>query len=91
MGRDDIMSETRNITMTINGETANAGNTAALLWDHVFDALSWCLSQPPLASRGLLANDIVMTGTCTGITPLSPGDEAVGDFGAIGQVRARFV
>ena len=79
------------ISLSINGAATADGNTAVLLWDHVFDALTWCLEQPALASRGLCAGDIVMTGTCTGITPLSPGDEAVGDFGPMGEVRARFV
>jgi len=79
------------ITLSVNGKSVAEGNSSVLLWDHVFDALAWCVSQPALATRGLCAGDIVMTGTCTGITPISPGDHAVADFGKMGEVRASFV
>ncbi len=78
------------VSLTINGTSAIEGNVSVLVWDHVFDALSWCLERPALTARGLKAGDIVMTGTMTGMTPLSPGDEAVADFGPMGEVRARF-
>ena len=32
-----------------------------------------------------------MTGTCTGLTFIKAGDEALADYGALGQVRATFV
>jgi 2-keto-4-pentenoate hydratase len=67
------------------------GNFAVLLWDHVFDALSWSLAQPILNQCGLSANDIIMTGTCTGMIPVSPGDQVVADFGKMGNVHAHFV
>lgn len=79
------------MTLKINGAVAVEGNVSALVWDHIFDSLSWCLERPSLAPRGLKAGDIIMTGTCTGMTPLSPGDEAFADFGPMGDVRARFV
>ena len=79
------------VRLTINGADAIEGNVSVLVWDHIFDSLSWSLERPALAKRGLKAGDIVMTGTCTGMTPLNPGDEAVGDFGPMGEVRARFV
>ena len=31
-----------------------------------------------------------MTGTCAGILPIAPGDEARADFGALGAVEAWF-
>ncbi len=79
------------VSLRINGADAVEGNVSVLVWDHVFDALSWCLERPALTARGFKAGDIVMTGTMTGMTPLSPGDEAVADFGPMGEVRARFV
>lgn len=79
------------VSLTINGADAIEGNVSVLVWDHVFDALSWSLERRALAGRGLKAGDIVMTGTMTGMTSLSPGDEAVADFGPMGEVRARFV
>jgi 2-keto-4-pentenoate hydratase len=44
-----------------------------------------------LAGRGLKSGEIVMTGTCSGLTPIEAGDEARADFGELGQVRAAFV
>jgi 2-keto-4-pentenoate hydratase len=44
-----------------------------------------------LKDRGLRAGDYIMTGTCTGLTPLHPGDHAVADFGVLGMVRAEFI
>ena len=78
------------VTLSINGRVVNEGHTSVLLWYHIFDALGWILGQLTMSARGLRAGDIIMTGTCTGITPLSPGDEAVVDFGDLGQVRAQF-
>ena len=79
------------LTLSINGEVVQEGNTSVLLWDHIFDALSWCLRHPVLAQRGLLAGDLIMTGTCTGITSISPGDKAVADFGSMGEVSVSFI
>ena len=79
------------VKLSINGEPVNTGSTAVLLWDHVFDALGWCLKQPALSPRGFRAGDLIMTGTCTGITAISPDDAVMADFGAMGQVRATFV
>ena len=39
---------------------------------------------------GFWTGDVVTTGTCTGITPLAPGDEVAADYGALGTVTARF-
>jgi 2-keto-4-pentenoate hydratase len=57
---------------------------------HALDAVAWLAAHPFASERGVRAGDLIMTGTLTGITPLSAGDEAVGDFGALGEVRARF-
>jgi len=78
------------LTLSINGELVQEGNTSVLLWDHIFDALSWCLQHPVLAQRGLRAGDLIMTGTCTGITPISSGDKAVANFGSMGEVSVSF-
>jgi 2-keto-4-pentenoate hydratase len=79
------------VSLAVNGNVVCEGNFAVLLWDHVFDALSWSLSQPILSQHGFSANDIVMTGTCTGMIPVSPGDHVVADFGKMGDVRAQFI
>ena len=79
------------MTLSVNDETVVEGSSRALLWDHIFDAASWLACQPALANRGVLAGDIIMTGTCTGVRPLNPGDEVAANFGKLGVVRARFV
>ena len=79
------------VNLSINGNTVHEGNTSVLLWDHIFDALTWCLCHPVLSQRGLRAGDLIMTGTCTGITPISPGDKAEANFGEMGEVNVRFI
>ena len=78
------------VALSLDGQPAITGNTSALLWDHVFDAVAWVIQQPALKDRGLLAGDIIMTGTCTGITPLAGVREAALTFSGIGTVTARF-
>ncbi|MEO1315713.1 MAG: fumarylacetoacetate hydrolase family protein [Pseudomonadota bacterium] len=50
--------------------------------------LRWLLDQPPVAERGLRAGDLIMTGTLTGVLPLSPGMKVAADFGVLGVVEA---
>jgi 2-keto-4-pentenoate hydratase len=79
------------VTLTINGEQVATGSNAPLLWDHTFDAIAWFANHPMLEGRGLKAGDLIMTGTCTGATPLKAGDRAEADFGILGKVVASFV
>lgn len=74
----------------VNGEERAAGHGGMSVWGHPFGALAWLASQAVLAPRGLVAGDIVSTGTCTGMLPVAPGDEARADFGPLGEVRVRF-
>ena len=78
------------VSLSMDGQPAITGNTSALLWDHIFDAVAWVLQQPSLQGKGLRAGDIIMTGTCTGITPLAGVREAALTFQGIGTVMARF-
>lgn len=78
------------LRLDLNGTEAASGSSSALIFGDPIGALAWFASQPLLAGRGLRQGEIVMTGTCTGLLPLAPGDEAVADFGELGQVRATF-
>jgi 2-keto-4-pentenoate hydratase len=78
------------VTLTINGETVAEGSNVGLMWDHLFDAVVWLANHPALAGRGLAAGDLIMTGTCTGLLPIKPGDHAVADFGKIGRIETKF-
>jgi 2-keto-4-pentenoate hydratase len=78
------------LRLSLNGAQAASGSSSALIFADPIGAVAWFASQPLLAGRGLKRGEIVMTGTCTGLTPIKAGDAAVGDFGALGQVRATF-
>lgn len=78
-------------TLYVNGSQVASGHSGMSLFGHTLGAVAWLASYRAFAERGLKAGDIIMTGTCTGLTPIAPGDEARADFGVLGEVRARFV
>lgn len=78
------------LTVTINGEEKARGSGSLLAWGDPLAAVGWLASHPLVARRGLRAGDMVMTGTCGGILPIAPGDEARAHFGALGVVQASF-
>jgi 2-keto-4-pentenoate hydratase len=78
------------LRLTMNGTEAASGSGGALVFGDPIGAVAWFASQPLLSERGLQRGEIIMTGSCTGLLPLAPGDEAAADFGDLGQVRATF-
>jgi 2-keto-4-pentenoate hydratase len=74
------------VCMTINGEPRGHGEGARAL-GHPMNVLVWLANQQSRFGRGLLAGDIVSTGTCTGLDRVAPGDHAVADFGSLGCVE----
>ena len=78
------------VTLRINGAEIASGHSGMLVFGDPVSGVVWLANHPQLGARGLKAGDVVTTGTCTGITRLSPGDEAEADYGALGKVRARF-
>jgi 2-keto-4-pentenoate hydratase len=78
------------LTLAINGTEVAAGTSSVLVFDGPIGAAAWLAGHPLLARRGLKRGDMVMTGTCTGLIPIRAGDQAVADFGELGQVRASF-
>jgi 2-keto-4-pentenoate hydratase len=79
------------VRLRLNGAQAASGSSSDLVFGDPIGAVVWLASRPLPTGRGLKAGDIVMTGTCTGLTPIKPGDQANADFGELGQVRASFV
>ncbi len=79
------------VRTSVDGVEKGAGDFGPMIWDDPLAAVGWLATHPLLAGRGLRAGEFVMTGTCAGlILPVSPGEQAVGDFGDFGSVRARF-
>ena len=78
------------LVVTVNGEEKARGAGSLLAWGDPLAAVGWLATHPLVAERGLRAGDVVMTGTCGGILPIAPGDEARADFGALGVVEASF-
>ena len=85
--RYDLAAQTARLSL--NGKETAAGSGSALIFGDPIAAVAWLASQPQVA-QGLRRGEIVMTGTCTGLTPLKAGDRAVADFGELGRVQARF-
>ena len=78
------------LVVTVNGEEKARGAGSLLMWGDPLAAVGWLATHPLVAERGLRAGDVVMTGSCGGILPIAPGDEARADFGALGTVEASF-
>ena len=79
------------VRLSLNGAEVASGSSADLVFGDPIGAVAWLANHPVLAGRGLKRGEIVMTGTCTGLTFIKPGDEAIADYGELGQVRATFV
>ncbi len=86
--RFDLASHTARLS--IKGKETASGSGGALIFGDPIAAVAWLASQPQVGPSGLRRGEVVLTGTCTGLTPLKAGDRAVADFGELGQVRARF-
>jgi 2-keto-4-pentenoate hydratase len=75
------------LRVEVNGVEVAAGSSNLLMWGNPFGAVSYLASHPQVAARGLRRGDRIMTGTCGGLLPLNPGDQAAADFGVLGSVR----
>ncbi len=77
-------------TLRINDEEKASGHSGMSLWEHPFGPVAWLANHRVMAQRGLKAGDIITTGSCTGMAPVSAGDSAQADFGPLGQVSVTF-
>jgi 2-keto-4-pentenoate hydratase len=70
--------------------TEVASGSGANVMGHPLKAFAWLVNH--LAARGipLAAGEIVTTGTCTGVTPVVPGQRYTADFGGLGSVTVTF-
>ena len=75
------------VTLTVNGKQERRGSGANVLGDPVGSFVWLANSRAGSRGAGLRAGDIHNTGTATEIYWVTPGDEAVADFGPLGEVR----
>jgi len=52
--------------------------------------LEWTANHLSQMGYGIKQGEIVSTGTCTGVVPVSPGETLVAEFGGLGRVQAHF-
>jgi 2-keto-4-pentenoate hydratase len=78
------------IALTINGEAKAQGSARAILGGDPIGAVVMLANHQPPQSEGLKRGQIVTTGSCTGMTPVSAGAHVVADFGPIGRVEIDF-
>ncbi len=71
-----------------NGEKFSEGTGANVL-EGPLSVLLWTANHLSRLGESIEAGEVITTGTCTGITPVSPGDVAVADFGRLGKVELR--
>ena len=75
------------VQLMVNGKVERQGSGANVLGDPL-DAFVWLAnSRAGAKGAGLKAGHIHNTGTATDICWVEPGDEAVAEFGALGEVR----
>jgi 2-keto-4-pentenoate hydratase len=72
-----------------NGVLASSGSGANVLGDPRV-ALTWIANELRMFGNGLLAGEVVTTGTCITPLPIAPGDQLRVDFGAFGVTEASF-
>jgi len=77
------------LRVAVNGAEVATGSSNLLMWGNPYAAVAYLASHPQMAEQGLRAGDRIMTGTCGGLIPVEPGDEATADFGVLGSVHLR--
>lgn len=90
-GWKDLDLSAHPATLVINDKEIASGHSGMSIKGHPAGMTAWLANHYTLEERGLKAGDIITTGTCTGMTPVKPGDVAQADFGPMGSVSANFV
>ena len=77
------------IEISLEGQRINEGYGRAAM-GHPLTSLTWLANWLSARGRGLEADEIISTGTCTGHCFCARGDRVSVDFGALGVLSARF-
>lgn len=78
------------VTLHVNGTLRTRGTGAAVLGDPVVSVL-WLANELSARGIGLRRGDLIASGSMTGFNYVEPGDEAVADFGPLGECRIQFL
>ncbi|MBL0931324.1 MAG: fumarylacetoacetate hydrolase family protein [Alphaproteobacteria bacterium] len=78
------------VAMRAGRKIVGKGTGAAVMDEDPIAALVW-LANNPCTPEGLLAGEIVTTGTCTGLHIAAAGDKIVAGFDGMGEVALNFV
>ena len=82
---DEIDVTAVGATLIQNGEVVETGDTSVVLGDPCA-AVAWLANALGAYGTSLEAGDIVLSGACTRMAPVSAGDRVTGDFGNLGTV-----
>jgi 2-keto-4-pentenoate hydratase len=72
----------------VDGVTVASG-TGAMVLGHPLNALAWLAETLRRRGSRLRAGEVVLTGTCTGITKVTPGQTFTGRFGDLLSVQVQ--
>jgi len=78
--------ETIPVTVKMNGETVATGRGDAVLGNPL-NSVIWLARKLSEFDRGLLAGDLIMSGSFTRQFPIAPGDRVEVDFAGVGSVQ----
>jgi 2-keto-4-pentenoate hydratase len=75
----DFALDQVSVQVTVNGQLRAQGTGADVL-GHPIKALTWLINY--LGARNIIVpkESFIITGTCTGLTPVQPGDKVVVEF-----------
>lgn len=85
----DLDLDRHEVKLVVDGLEKAKGTGVAVL-GHPLNALIWFASKMHERGRGLRTGEVISTGTCTGLVPVEPEQQAVADFGALGTVEVKF-
>ncbi len=81
-----VDAKTHRVSLYRNGALAREGVGSNALGDPVM-VLLWTANHLSSIGESIEAGQVVTTGTCTGITPVSHADRFTADFGTLGRVE----
>lgn len=75
-----------NIALSVDGSVVADGYFSNLVWDSLPGCLEWLVAHQNFAGNRLRKGDILMTGSCTGMIRVAPGNHLRASAAAFGAV-----